>query len=169
MTTNPILIRPATEADAPRLLDIYRPYVEHTAVSFELEPPALDVFAARIAKSLAGWAWLVAERDGAVAGYAYGTVHRERAAYAKTAETGVYLDEAHHGRGVGTALYTELLQVLAARGFHRAVAGITLPNPASVALHERFGFERIGVYKEVGFKFGRWHDTVWYQRGLGQD
>jgi L-amino acid N-acyltransferase YncA len=167
MTTSPILIRPATEADAPRLLDIYRPYVEHTAVSFELEPPTVEVFAARIAKSLAGWAWLVAEVDGIVAGYAYGTAHRERAAYAKTVETGVYLDAAYHGRGVGRALYTELLRVLAAKGFHRAVAGITLPNPASVGLHERFGFERIGVYKEVGFKFGRWHDTVWYQRGLG--
>ncbi len=167
MNTEPLLIRPATEADAPALLAIYRPYVDRTATSFELEPPTTEAFAARIAKSLAGWAWLVAELDGAMVGYAYGTAHRERAAYAKTVETAVYLDEAHRGRGAGTALYTELLRVLAAKGFHRAVAGITLPNAASVALHERLGFERIGVYKEVGFKFGLWHDTVWYQRGLG--
>lgn len=166
MNSDPVVIRPATEADAPALLGIYAPYVERTAVSFELEPPAVDVFAARIAKSLAGWTWLVAEADGVVAGYAYGTAHRERAAYAKTVETAVYLDAASCGRGLGRTLYAELLRVLTAKGFHRAVAGITLPNPASVALHERLGFERIGIYKEVGFKFGAWHDTAWYQRGL---
>lgn len=160
-------IRPATETDAARLLAIYRPYVERTAVSFELEPPTVEAFAARIAKSRAGWAWLVAETGDACVAYAYGTAHRERAAYAKTVETAVYVDESFRGHGAGTALYAALLHELAGRGFHRAVAGITLPNEASVRLHERFGFERIGIYREVGWKFGRWHDTVWYQRGLG--
>jgi phosphinothricin acetyltransferase len=162
----PPVIRPATVADAPALLAIYRPYVERTAVSFETEPPTVEQFAARIAKSLEGWAWLVAEVDGVCAGYAYGTAHRERAAYRLTVETSAYLDEGFHRQGLGRALYEELLRRLTAMGFHRAVAGITLPNEGSVALHEALGFERIGVYKEVGFKFGAWHDSVWYQRGL---
>lgn len=165
MTAAP-LIRTAAEADAAALLAIYAPYVEHTAVSFELDPPTVEQFAARIRKSLDGWTWLVAEVDGQCAGYAYGTRHRERPAYSRTVETAVYLDGRHHGRGLGRALYGELLDRLGAMGFHRAVAGITLPNPASVALHEGLGFERVGVYREIGFKFGAWHDSVWYQRGL---
>lgn len=162
------LIRTAAEADAPALLAIYAPFVAHTAVSFELEPPTVEQFAARIAKSLAGWTWLVAEVDGACAGYAYGTRHRERAAYNRTVETAIYVDDRFQGRGVGTALYTELMARLRALGFHLAVAGITLPNEASVALHERLGFERIGIYREIGFKFGVWHDSLWLQRGLEQ-
>ena len=165
MPTTP-LIRPATEADAAALLAIYRPYVERTAVSFELEPPTVDQFTARIRKSLDGWAWLVAEMDGRCAGYAYGTVHRDRPAYSRTVETAIYLDEGFQGRGVGRVLYGALLDRLCELGFHRAVAGITLPNPASVALHEKLGFTKIGVYMEVGFKFGVWHDTAWFQCGL---
>lgn len=159
-------LRPATEADAPALLAIYRPYVETTAASFEMEPPTVEAFAARIARSLAGWAWLVAEVDGAPAGYAYGTMHRERAAYARTVETAIYLDASQQGRGTGRALYAELLRVLTEKGFHLAVAGITLPNPASVALHEGLGFEKVGRYTEIGFKMGRWWDTEWYQKIL---
>lgn len=163
-------IRPATEADAAALLAIYAPYVERTAVSFELEPPTVEQFAARIHKSLNGWAWLVAELDGQCAGYAYGTAHRERPAYSRTVETAIYLDERFRGRGVGRALYAALLDRLRELGFHRAVAGITLPNDASVALHERLGFAPVGIYREIGFKFGTWHDTAWFQRGLaGED
>lgn len=162
------VLRPATAADAAALVEIYRPYVERTAASFELVAPTVEQFAGRIRKSLDGWAWLVAEVDGQCAGYAYGTAHRERAAYRHTVETSAYVDERFHRRGLARALYTELLSRLRDRGFHCAVAGITLPNTASVALHEGLGFERIGVYKEVGFKFGVWHDSVWLQRGLDE-
>ncbi len=98
MSAPALHLRPASEADAPSLLAIYRPYVAETVTSFELEPPTVEAFAARIARSLAGWAWLVAEVDGTPAGYAYGTMHRESAAYARTVETAIYLDAAHQGR-----------------------------------------------------------------------
>ena len=161
-----ILIRPATEADAPDLLDIYRPFVESTAVSFEYVPPSVDEFARRIAKSLADWQWLVAEHDGRCVGYAYGGSHRERAGYRWSVEVSAYVHPGHLRRGLGRALYTRLFDDLARRGYRNAYAGIALPNDASVALHRRLGFEYIGVFKAVGRKFDRWHDVAWYQRPL---
>jgi phosphinothricin acetyltransferase len=161
-----LILRPATGADAAALLDIYRPYVEATAVSFETVVPSIDEFAARIARVTAGWQWLVAEEDGRCVGYAYGASHRERAAYRWSVEVSAYVLPAHHRRGIGRALYLKLFEDLRRQGFCNAYAGITLPNEGSVALHHSVGFEFIGIFKAVGRKFDRWHDVAWYQREL---
>lgn len=160
------LIRSATEADAPALRDIYRPYVENTSVSFEIDVPTTAEFAARIARSLAGWAWLVAELDGDCIGYAYATSFRTRPAYRWSTETSAYVHDKHQRCGVARSLYLALFDTLRAQGFCNAYAAITLPSTASVAFHESLGFEPIGVFRRVGWKFGAWHDVGWYQRML---
>ena len=159
-------IRTASEADAPVLLAIYRPHVERTTVSFETTSPSVEEFASRIRKAVERWAWLVAETDGECVGYAYGSLHRERAAYRWSVETSAYVRQDYHRRGVARALYAELFEDLQAKGFCNAYAGVTLPNVASVALHRSVGFEPIGVFKHVGRKFGAWHDVAWFQRRL---
>src|SRR5579863_684927 len=148
------------------LLDIYRPYVVETPVSFETSVPDVSQFAARIQKALAGWQWLVAEMDGKCVGYAYASSHRERAAYRWSIEVSAYVPPAFQRRGIGRLLYDDLLADAARKGFCNAYAGITMPNEASIALHRRAGFETIGVFRAVGRKFGRWHDVLWVQRKL---
>ena len=164
--TESVHIRPATEADASALLAIYRPFVETTTVSFEVIAPTVDEFATRIARALAGWQWLVAERDGRCIGYAYGGLHRERTAYRWSTEVSAYVHPDYQRQGVGCMLYMQLLDDLAQRGYCNAYAGITLPNEGSVALHRSVGFEQIGVFRSVGRKFGKWHDVAWFQRFL---
>lgn len=159
-------IRDATAGDAEGLLAIYRPFVTDTAVSFELEPPTVDEFAARIAKAQSKWAWLVAERDGALAGYAYGSSFRERVAYQWSVEMSAYLAPAFRGQGVARDLYARLAELLAAKGYCTAYAGIALPNEASVRFHQAMGFRAVGVFERAGRKFGRWHDVSWWQRPL---
>jgi phosphinothricin acetyltransferase len=129
-------------------------------------PPSIDEMAERIATTLQTHPYLVAVDSGNVCGYVYASAHAERAAYRHSVNTTVYLAPDSRSRGVGRTLYCELLPELKRRGFHMAFAGITSPNPASVALHESVGFEPLGVYREVGFKFGRWHDVGWWQRLL---
>lgn len=160
------LIRDARPGDAAELLEIYRPYVEGTAVSFETEAPGLEAFTARIVKALEGWAWVVAERDGRCVGYAYGTAHRERAAYRWSVETSAYVGPGHSGRGLGQALYAALFERLATRGYCNALAVVVLPNEASLGLHRAAGFEPVGVFRRAGWKFGAWHDVAWLQRAL---
>lgn len=160
------LIRSATAADAEALLALYRPYIEQTTVSFETEVPSVEAFAGRIRDAVAGWAWLVAEVEGTCAGYAYGGAHRARAAYRWSVETSAYVDAQHHRRGIARALYTALFDVLRQKGYCHAFAGVTLPNAPSVAFHQQMGFESIGVFKSVGYKFGHWHDVAWFQRPL---
>ena len=155
-------IRPGVDADAHELLGIYRPFVESTGVSFETVVPTAEEFAARIAKAVAGWQWLVAEQDGQCIGYAYGSSHRERPAYRWSVEVSAYVHPNYHRKGVGRALYLRLLEELAQKGFCNALAGTTLPNDGSVALHKAVGFESIGVFSRVGRKFGRWHDVAWF-------
>ena len=145
---------------------IYAPVVERTAISFEEIAPSVEEIAARIDRTLEGYPYLVAERAGEVVGYAYGGQHRARAAYRWSVEVSAYVSEGARRSGVGRALYAALLPQLAERRFHIAVAGIALPNDGSVALHEAMGFEPVGVFREVGFKFGRWHDVGWWQRFL---
>ena len=157
-------IRPAVAADAGACAAIYAPYVRDTAVSFETSPPSAADMAARIA---AAHAWLVADVGGEVVGYAYATRHRERAAYRWACDVSVYLAPPAQGRGLGRVLYTELFNALAARGFVTALAGVALPNDASVGLHRAMGFEDVGVYRNIGFKAGSWHDVLWLQRALG--
>jgi phosphinothricin acetyltransferase len=161
-----LTIRPATEDDAPAVVSIYAPYVEETAISFEDTPPAPVEMAARIARCRTRWQWLVAEVDGAVVGYAYGSQHRERAAYRWSVEVSAYVERRHHRQGVGRALYEVLLPDLADKGFCTAFAGMTVPNEASARLHAAMGFSPIGTFRAIGWKFGRWHDVAWCQRTL---
>jgi phosphinothricin acetyltransferase len=145
---------------------IYAPFVRDTAVSFEERPPAAGEFAQRIEQLSARYPWLVAEEDGAVVGYAYAAPHRDRASYRWAADVTVYIGEGWRGRGVGSALYTALLSLLKRQGVQTAIAGITLPNDASVALHERSGFVLVGVYPRIGWKLGAWHDVGWWELEL---
>jgi len=163
-------IRPADPArDAAACAAIYAPSVESTPISFELTPPDATEFARRIERYSATHQFLVAEEGGAVVGYAYACRWRERPAYDWAVEVSVYVDAARKGEGIGRALYAELLDRLRAQGFRVVVAGITLPNPASVALHERMGFESIGALREVGWKVGGWHDVGYWQLLLAPD
>lgn len=166
MPPAPLNIRSATARDAPAIQAIYAPIVRGTAISFEDVPPTAEEMAQRITIVSEAYPYLAAERDGTVVGYAYGSVHRARPAYRHSVEVTVYVRESARGTGVGRALYRALLPALAEGGFHMAFAGIALPNPGSIALHEAVGFEQIGVFREIGFKFGRWHDVGWWQRAL---
>lgn len=123
--------------------------------------------AGRIARVLERTPWLVAELEGTVRGYAYGSRHRDRAAYDWTVETTVYVDEAYGRRGIGRACMTALLEVLRLQRFHLAVAGVTMPNDGSVGLHRALGFEWIGEYPAIGFKLGEWHPVGWFGLELG--
>ena len=161
-----LVVRSAREGDAPALLAIYRPFVEGSTVSFETVVPTLDEFAARIERAVAGWGWLVAECEGQCVGYAYGSSHRERAAYRWSVEVSAYVHPSHLRQGVGSAIYAQLLPQLAGQGFCNAYAGVTLPNAGSIAMHQRMGFESVGIFKSVGRKFEKWHDVAWFQRVL---
>jgi phosphinothricin acetyltransferase len=161
-------IRLATPDDAPAIAGIYRPIVEGTTISFEAIAPTEAEMRQRVTETLTVYPWLVLEDAGGVLAYAYGCRHRARAAYQWSVETSVYVDERHRGRGLGRRLYATLLELLAAQGFANAYAGIALPNPASVALHERIGFRRIGVFPRVGYKFGEWWDVGWWYRPLSE-
>ena len=170
MTMTTMTIRLARDDDAPAIAAIYAPYVSETPISFETTPPSVDEMAGRLAKTLARFPWLVAEvageTDGDMAGYAYASAHRERAAYQWAADVSVYLRPDERGRGIGRALYTALFAILRAQGYINVCAGIALPNPASVALHEAMGMTPVGVYRQVGYKAGAWHDVGWWQGAL---
>lgn len=166
---NGLAVRDATAADAAGCAAIYAPYVLGTAVSFEAVPPTPEELARRIEVAVRAHAWLVAERDGVLIGYAYATEYRSRPAYRWTCEVSVYVAEGEHGGGVGRSLYEALLGRLAGRGFRTAVAAMTLPNPASAGLHEALGFRPSGVLRHVGWKDGRWHDVALLQRALSPD
>ena len=155
-------IRLAHPDDADAILAIYAPHVRDTAVSFEVDVPTTAEMQGRIDDVLAAYPWLIVELDGVVAGYAYATRQRERLAYRWSVDVAVYVDADRHRSGIGRALYTSLLALLRLQGYRAAYAGITLPNPASVGLHEAMGFRRIGVYERVGFKLCAWHDVGWW-------
>lgn len=160
------MIRLATPADAARVAAIYRPGVEHSAASFEEVAPGPDDMARRIEATLATHPWVVMEAGNNVVGYAYAGPHHARAGYRWSVNVSVYVDEAHHGRGIGRALYTTLFAILRAQGFLNAYAGIALPNAASVGLHESMGFTLVGVYAGVGYKLGAWRDVGWWHLPL---
>jgi phosphinothricin acetyltransferase len=159
-------LRLATAADAEACAAIYAPYVTDTAITFETAPPPAAEFAERITEANRSHAWIVAEDEGRIVGYAYGGPFKSRAAYRWSCEVSVYLEVGRRRTGTGRALYEELLERLAHRGFHVAVAGMTLPNDASVGLHRAMGFEPVGTYRRIGFKHGTWHDVAWVQRAL---
>lgn len=161
------MIRPADATrDARACAEIYQPFVHDSPVSFETEPPSADEMAQRIEQLSTTHPWLVAERDGAVAGFAYAAPHRDRAAYRWAANVTVYVDATHHRRGIARQLYDELFRLLRRQRFHVACAGIALPNDASVQLHEGLGFQQVGVYRNIGYKAGAWRDVGWWQLRL---
>jgi phosphinothricin acetyltransferase len=160
-------LRQAEHADAEAIAAIYAPIVLNTAISFETEPPTAEQMRARIAKSLERHCWLVSEDDrGEVNGYVYASQFRDRAAYRWSVETTAYVREDSRGSGIGKRLYNALLPKLLSLGYFQVFAGIALPNAASVALHEAVGFKPVGVYRNVGFKLGAWHDVGWWQHEL---
>jgi L-amino acid N-acyltransferase YncA len=160
-------IRGASVEDAESTASIYNHFVLTTSISFEEAEVAVAEMAGRIADvHAAGLPWLVAEQDGIIAGYAYATKWRVRHAYRFSVESSVYLAPAQAGRGIGTALYRALLERLREGGYHLAIGGIALPNPASIALHEKLGFEKVAQFREVGFKFDRWTDVGYWQLAL---
>lgn len=156
------------ERDAAACAAIYAPHVEAGPISFEERAPDAAEMAARIERISATHPWLVAERGGEVVGYAYACPHRERPAYRWSVDVSVYVAAGHVGEGIGGALYTALFERLRGQRFRMAYAGITLPNEASVALHESLGFAQVGTMREVGWKLGEWRDVGWFQLELAQ-
>jgi L-amino acid N-acyltransferase YncA len=167
MRMSSITIRDADpQLDAASCALIYAPHVQSSATSFEEQPPGAEEVAERIARISATHPWLVAERGEEVVGYAYACPHRERPAYRWAVDVSAYVAEGHRGEGVGRDLYEALVERLRRQRFRIACAGITLPNGASVALHERLGFVPVGVYRGIGWKAGAWRDVGWWQLDL---
>ena len=162
-----LLIRLAAESDAAAIAGIYRPYVEESRISFEEVAPDAAEVARRIRGERQGfYPWFVAEEDERVVGYANSSPFRTRPAYRWTVETGIYLAPEACGRGIGLSLLVPLIELLSRQGYVAAIAGITLPNDASVALHEKAGFFHTGTYRRVGFKMGEWLDVGLWERDL---
>ncbi len=162
-------VRDATPGDAAACRDVYAPYVTGTTVSFETEAPTAEEMARRIAAAQERHAWLVLDDGGAVRGFAYGGPFMAREAYRWSCSVSVYLEPGRRRTGAGRLLYGALFDRLAARGYRRALAGVALPNEASLGLHRALGFEDVGTYRRVGWKDGAWHDVTWLQRDLGHD
>ncbi len=162
----PPILRLAREADAESLLEIYAPLVRETPISFELAPPGVEEYRGRIATVLETTPWLVCEEGDAILGYAYASKFRPRPAYQWSVETTVYVHEKHQKRAVGRALYETLFDCLRLQGYRTALAVIALPNVASVALHEKVGYQPVGVVHDVGYKLDRWHDIGFWELAL---
>jgi phosphinothricin acetyltransferase len=170
MNQHLLVVRPAVEPDLVPLNDMYNQYVKDTHFTFDLEPMTMEARREWFTHygPIGRHRLLVAVADGAVIGYACSSQWRPRAAYDTSVETSVYLAPDAVGRGAGTRLYAELFKSLEVEDIHRAYAGISLPNPASVALHERFGFKRVAHFTEQGRKFGRYWDVAWYEKPFGE-
>lgn len=162
------VIRPAKKGDLEAMLAIYAPYVTDTAVTFEYEIPSKDEFAHRLEKVTAFYPWLVCEEEGKVIGYAYAATFHERKAFQWDAELSIYLGEEAHRKGIGRSLYEALFQILKEQGIYTLYAHITYPNDSSVAFHEAMGFEKMAHFKKTGYKLGRWRDTIFMQKQLGE-
>jgi L-amino acid N-acyltransferase YncA len=159
-------LRLATPADAAWVHKIYGPIVRDTFISFEVDPPAVDEVARRIAATMRMHPWIVFEDEEGIAGYAYASEHRARPAYQWSVDVSCYVHERARRRGIASRLYRATFRILERQGFTNAFAGIALPNEASVAMHSSVGFVAIGTYVNVGYKCGGWHDVIWMQRPL---
>ena len=163
-----ITLRLAAPSDAAKLIEIYRPYVEKTTVTFEYDTPSEDEFAARIRAFSAEFPFIVCEIDGEIVGYAYAHKYGERFSFRYSAELSVYAAESHCGKGIGRVLYGALIELLGAQGYKNLYALVAAPNPASFALHKAFGFREVGRANGVGYKFGKWIDLVTLERIVGE-
>lgn len=159
-------IRSAKLEDAPSILAIYRPYVLKTSITFEYDVPSLESFRERMRQTLLSFPYLVAEVDEQIVGYAYASTYYARRAYDWTAEISIYLQEKSCGQHLGTQLFQALEADLKERGFRNLVSCISLPNDASLGFHSKLGFEKVGHFPKVGYKFGQWYDTVWFQKRI---
>lgn len=157
------MIREVTKKDAARIREIYNKYVTETVATFAEEPRTLEEVTSLIQSTIPKFPWIVYELDGQVIGFTYANKWKERSAYRNTVETSIYLDSNHTGKGIGSKLKKAMINELRDRGFHSVISGISLPNPASVAMCEKFGFQKIGHFKEVGYKLGRWVDVGYWQ------
>jgi L-amino acid N-acyltransferase YncA len=156
-------IRLINESDAESVLEIYKPYVLNTIISFEYEAPSLDEYSKRIKTITSEYPWLVCVMDNKIVGYAYASTHRYRTAYQWSPESTIYLSPGFHRRGIARILYSTLFSILKLQGYYNVYAGVGLPNEKSEGFHKALGFEEIGVFKKIGYKFGNWHDTRWFQ------
>jgi L-amino acid N-acyltransferase YncA len=161
-------IRLAREEDVDALLTIYAPYVEKTIISFEYEVPSREEFIERIRTFSTDYPYLVCEYNGRIVGYAYASKHRARTAYQWSAESTVYMHKDFHRKGIARVLYETLFDMLRLQGYFNVYAGISIPNDQSVGFHLALGFEEIGIFKNIGFKFGNWHGTHWSQLKLNE-
>lgn len=157
------MIRNVSTDDADQICDIYNYYVLNTIITFEETPVSNEEMKSRIEKTTGKLPWIVYEENKQVIGYAYASEWKSRCAYKHSLETTVYLKQGQGGNGIGSLLYKELISSLKAKNYHAAIGGISLPNEASIALHEKFGFEKIGQFREVGFKFDRWIDVGYWE------
>lgn len=159
-------IRLATEVDSSQILEIYKPFIMDTVITFEYDVPSLMDFTKRINNIQKKYPWLVCEIDGNIVGYAYASPFHERAAYDWSVDFSIYINPKYHGKRIGKALYFALVEVLKLQGYCNAYALVTLPNVKSEGIHESFGFKSVGVCKKVGYKFGEWRDVKWFELEL---
>jgi phosphinothricin acetyltransferase len=158
-----MMIRPVNAGDARDICGIYNHFVENTAVSFEERPVPVSEMESRIREISAAYPWFVREEEGAVLGYAYANRFRDRAAYRYTAELSIYVKSGHEGKGIGGGLFARLLEAVRESSLHVLVSAITVPNERSVGLHEKFGFVRTALFKEIGYKLGGWRDVGYWE------
>lgn len=161
-----VLVRQVSDTDAASILSIYAPYIVNTVITFEEEVPSPEEYAQRISKVSQKYPWLVCEVDGAVVAYVYASIYRERAAYQWSCECSVYVAEEYKGKGIGAYLYNALFAILKEQRFHTVYAIITLPNDASVRLHEKLGFQYFAVFEKVGYKLGGWQNVGWWRLAI---
>jgi L-amino acid N-acyltransferase YncA len=164
-----VSIRLATVEDAEQIQAIYAPFCSHSPVTFETQAPTVEEMGQRINKLLQQYPWLVCYNKDKILGYVYAAPHHERAAYQWSVNVSVYIHETARRLGIGRALYTSLFKILELQGYYNAYAGISLPNPASLRLHEAMGFQLAGMYPNVGFKAGAWHDVAWLVLALKEE
>lgn len=165
---NQIIIRPIEISDSEKVLEIYRPYIENTNITFEYTVPELEEWKQRIEMVSQQFPWLVAELDDEILGYAYASKHRDRIAYSWCCEASVYLSDKAQGKGLAKILYQKLFEILKLQGYINVYAILTSPNPKSEKFHENFGFNDVGRFYKAGFKFDEWHNTRWMQLHLSK-
>jgi phosphinothricin acetyltransferase len=159
------LIKPS---DCAAVLEVYRPYVEKTAYTFEYVPPTIAEFQEKIESITTKYPWLVAEYNGKIIGYAYGSTHRARTAYQWSPEATIYVAEVFHGSGIARILYETLFAILKLQGFFNVYAGVLMSNEKSVKFHQRLGFYAVGIFRNIGYKLGAWHSNLWLQLHLDE-
>ncbi|ABX40674.1 GNAT family N-acetyltransferase [Lachnoclostridium phytofermentans] len=164
--TEELVIRMATILDAPKLLEIYAPYVRETAITFEYTVPTVQEFESRIAKILTRYPYLVAEKEGEILGYAYVSSFKERAAYDWAVETTIYINQNQRGSGVGKRLYLKLEEIVKRQNIINMNACIAYPNPGSIAFHEHLGYKTVAHFTKCGYKLDRWYDMIWMEKIL---